>query len=594
MNKINMATINDWRLFSYRNMLNVLSILISLILMGCTFYSLHFGIPWHDEASHILPSYKFLLGQRPFIDEYGPIQLSAILTYPAFKLFYLLNHHSIDGIFIFERRLYTVISILSFFYLSRLLSFYLPLYLAILLGINLVSFAPFGLHSPFYDTLTQLFLTLGYFSLFRAAYLSSVGSKNPKWMFFVSGIWLGLTATIYPPLGICWVFAGLAYPYFTRERLKFYLMGLSLGVAWLIAVIGYIGIKQFFLSMHLVQVTDHPSSKLTALQMGITWYYHIFRQINIFFLALIIIRLFKNKFQDTLVWKISLLIILASLIIWIIFTQDSSFTAHGNSMGYTIAFFLCAPFLYLYLHSNKLAQSLFVYVWIPSLLTCPIVASISGSMGTSTVIVAFSGALVSLIFVCILFKSFVSPPWFEKISLSCLLLLVACAYQTANLKHFYGEVSPHPNQYCFRQGALKSICSSSQTAQLITQLEEKLQPFSGQNKTLSIFSIIGVGYFVKDFIPLIDTAYPSNLDNTLSFLNSKHQYPDIILIIKDFRPYWTRGDLPPLPPDVLKLLSEKYRLNTEEPSFVIYLKACKTRALKPGSKQEVIFGEANC
>lgn len=98
------------------HLLRILSILISLILVGLTFHSLHFGIPWNDESSHILPSYKFLLGQTPFIDEYNLLQLTPLLTYPFFKLFYLFHHHHLDGIFIFERRLYTVIALTGCFF----------------------------------------------------------------------------------------------------------------------------------------------------------------------------------------------------------------------------------------------------------------------------------------------------------------------------------------------------------------------------------------------------------------------------------------------------------------------------------------------
>lgn len=511
---------------------STLSILISLVLIGFSFYSSRLGLPWSDEASDILPSYKFLLGQIPFVDEFNILQLSNILTYPVFKLFYLFNHHQINGLFIFARSFYTVLAVLSSIYLIRLLSFYIPVYLAILIAINMACFAPLGLRSPFYDNLALLFLTLGFFSLFRAVDLSINSATNPKWMLLASGVWLGLSAAVYPPLGLCWFFIGLAYKQLSLERLTFYLIGIALGCAWLAVVIGYIGIQPFLAALH--KNSTGNSSLIEGFEFGlkpaIIWYYQIAKDISPFLTSLVMLGFFQRYFKHTALWQLALTTVLLSLIGWIIFRVHSPF---GEGMGYTVALFLCAPFLYIFLNTHSQAKSLFYFVWIPSLLTFPIVAFVSALTGLSTVIALFSGALVSLIFIVLIVRSLICSDLIKKIHLLAsflAVLLVSYGYQFANLHYSYAEghlKDPH----CFDHGAFKNLCTSQPLFEFMQTLHQKLQPFAKQHKTLSILGPVGIGYFIDDFIPFNNDAYLTNINTIFSFFDLKGKYPDIMLII---------------------------------------------------------------
>ena len=374
--------------------LNYISLIFILYLIGLSFYSLHFGIPWNDEASHILPSYKYLLGQTPFIDEYNIIQLPAILTYPVFKIFYLLNHHQIDGLFIFKRRLYTTIAVFCSIFLARILSHYLPLFLALLISINLVSFVPFELHSPFYDNFVLLFLTLGVFNLFHTIFVDRTKNLNAKYNFLWTGICFGLTSSIYPPFVLSWFFVVLGYRHFSVKHLSYYGIGLILGVGWLALTILIIGFDKFILALHWGPHRQIIDMYRLGLMAGIERYYGVLRMLSPFFLVLLIIRLLSNRLRNSIGVQLLLVITIFALVAFILKIQS----AFGYGMAYTAGFFLAAPFLFMFLHTHLMAKMLMRYVWIPSFISCAVVSFCSGSSGYSSVIGAFPGAIVGLLF----------------------------------------------------------------------------------------------------------------------------------------------------------------------------------------------------
>lgn len=454
----------------------------------------------------------------------------------------------------------------------RIIRFYLPFYVAILIGINLISFAPLGLHSPFYDTFALLFLTLGFFSFFRAVSLSLALHENSKWMYFVTGLLLGLAASIYPPLIVCWLFISLAHSSLDIEKFKYYSVGLGLGVLWLVFILSYIGLRQFVLSLSWSHIEQFAvSSKVEyALKPALVWYTAIFKSIIPLLALLLLIRLLGQKFKKNRIWQALLGVYLLVLIAGIVFIVHSSF---GNGMGYTVALFLSCPFLYSYLYNHPQAKIMFRCIWTPSFISIFIVAFVSGTSGFSTVIAAFAGSLVSLIFICLVYNSWVTPRWLQTIGLVSGLLIMACAYQAANLRFFYStaEANALPNQACFNHGPLRELCSNRQAIQFINDLEQKLQPFSGQKKTLSIISIINVGYFINDFLPLTYNAYATWGDDMVNFFDRIHHYPDIILTIKPLLPYWG-SESETNSPLALQVLSQKYQLYVQDDYLSIYIK----------------------
>ena len=159
-------------------------------------------------------------------------------------------------------------------------------------------------------------------------------------------------------------------------------------------------------------------------------------------------------------------------------------------------------------------------------------------------------------------------PIFLAFISSFFLLLVSSRYQLANLRGFYAEVI-NPKEYCFQNGSLRQICTSKQAASLITALENKLTPLYQQNKTLSIFSTIEIGYFIGNLHPLIDNTYNSNPAASLLYFNRTQRYPDFILIMKEFQPYWLKTDLPSVNLED-PIFKSKYQLFDQNPFFTIY------------------------
>jgi len=552
---------------------NIISTVIGLIIICFTFYSLHLGAPWNDEASEMLPTYKFLLGQIPFVDEYNIIQFPALLTFPIFKLFYWINHHSIEGIFIFERRFYTVLSILACLYLTKILCFYIPFYISFLIAVNIISFLPLGVHSPSYDNFALLFFTLGIFSLFRAIDLSKINLNNPNVSlnknFLICGIWLGLASSIYPPLVLSWIFLAFFYKYLTTSKVKYYLLGLGLGVSWLVIIIFFIGIKHFLMALHHNNVSNQLIVGIVLdILPAAKRYSQIFLKISPSLMMLILTYFFKKKYVNTLLWQICCILSLVSLAVLVLNVR----TDFGYGSGYTMALFLATPFLYLYLYKERLSSSLFWSIWLPAFICLPVIADVSGSLGYSTLIVIFSGALVSLIFIYLIFINLINHSSIQKIIKPFLIyiifIVIAYNYQNANLNYYFADFTGSSDKYCFKQGALKNICTSKNIAQIFIDIEKSLSTLPGQHKSLSVLSTQNaVYYFFDNFIPLIDNAYVSILPNTVQFYLDTKNWPDVLIL---------KNDSQEIPSFVLTFLMLKYHLYDRLQNYSIYTQTTTT------------------
>src|SRR3990167_1511710 len=82
-------------------------------MISMVVYSLYFGVTPYDEAFYISMPYRFILGDRPFVDEYNISQTAGFFTLPFIKG-YLYLKGSTEGIFLFARYLHFFCCILLF------------------------------------------------------------------------------------------------------------------------------------------------------------------------------------------------------------------------------------------------------------------------------------------------------------------------------------------------------------------------------------------------------------------------------------------------------------------------------------------------
>jgi hypothetical protein len=202
----------------------VVALLLLLAALAATIFRLRLGLNFNDEPFYVALPYRFLMGDRMFIDELNYLQFSSVLTYPVVAAWvYFFGN---EGIVLAMRVAYFVFA--SAVGLSAFLALKSRLArpLAIIAAAVIPAFIPWGIPAPSYNTVGAGFLTISLFT----AYLSR--SSDRSWLALIAGVAQGAATTAYPPLivGSVGLFAAaLMRGDRTRWRvLGFYAIGVGL------------------------------------------------------------------------------------------------------------------------------------------------------------------------------------------------------------------------------------------------------------------------------------------------------------------------------------------------------------------------------
>ncbi len=148
----------------------VTSALLVLAVIGgvlWTFRRLSYGLDFNDEAFYATLAWRFVLGDKPFVDEVNPVQGAALLTRPLVAL-WTRSQGGTDGLILFLRWVYfassLVIALAAFDCVRRRAGW--PL--ALVASSFSVLLVPAGLPAPSYNTCASGLFALGLFLAARA------------------------------------------------------------------------------------------------------------------------------------------------------------------------------------------------------------------------------------------------------------------------------------------------------------------------------------------------------------------------------------------------------------------------------------------
>ena len=130
--------------------------------LALTFLRLRFGVDHSDEAFYLALPWRFVLGDRPFVDEVNPCQTAALLTLPLVRL-WVAATGGIEGAIYFGRVLWFLLACAvaasAFAYLRR----FVDRSTALVTALACVVFMPLALPNLSYNTLSSGFFALGLF-----------------------------------------------------------------------------------------------------------------------------------------------------------------------------------------------------------------------------------------------------------------------------------------------------------------------------------------------------------------------------------------------------------------------------------------------
>lgn len=157
------------------------SVLVVVFVLGALLWTarrLSYGLDFNDEAFYATLAWRFVLGDKPFVDEVNPVQTSALLTRPLVAL-WTRSAGGTDGLILFLRWVYFAstlcVALAAFLALRRRARWPLAL-LAASFGVLLV---PAGLPAPSYNTCASGLFALGSF----LGLCATRGARRAPWMF---------------------------------------------------------------------------------------------------------------------------------------------------------------------------------------------------------------------------------------------------------------------------------------------------------------------------------------------------------------------------------------------------------------------------
>lgn len=170
-----------------------LSIGITAIAILLSYRRIFFGVDFSDEALSIAIPYRFLFGDRPFVDEFtlGLIP-SSLLMYPFVKLYVFLTGGA-EGIMLFMRHIYFIskISLAALIFVT--LRKKLQWQIALLVSLPAVAIGLLGIQNLSYNTFGAGFFTAGCFWALWVIY----NNKKPNYL-YLSGFFHALAVFSYP------------------------------------------------------------------------------------------------------------------------------------------------------------------------------------------------------------------------------------------------------------------------------------------------------------------------------------------------------------------------------------------------------------
>lgn len=172
-----------------------LATLTSAVLIALAMYvHLFFGVDYGDEGYHVSQPYRFVLGDRPFVDEWDFHLGFGLVAEPFYRPYVAL--FGTEGIVLFGRHGYWALTLLFAFVSWRCLKLLVPSSIALggaLVGVGFASATP----SLSYDNLGISFFTCGV--------MLGVGSvqQGARWRWpLLAGLCHGIAAVAYFPMAM--------------------------------------------------------------------------------------------------------------------------------------------------------------------------------------------------------------------------------------------------------------------------------------------------------------------------------------------------------------------------------------------------------
>jgi hypothetical protein len=350
-------------------LLAVLAVAAAVLVVVVMAARLRYGVEFHDEPYYAAVSYRFVLGDRPFVDEMNILQLASLLTFPFVKAWVVLTGGT-SGVVLFLRVLWLAfaagLSVAGFLFLRTLMRWPVALVASL---VPLVA-APFGITTLSYNTMGAGLLALG---MILGAW-ATVNGRGRRWL-LAAGLAHGLAVVAYPTLAVAVLaYAAALVALYRREALRplaAYVGGGAVVAAGLCALLLSAGVGNVAIAMrYMTSLGGYAGGGSKIVRVGRTALAFLGQQ-PLFVVALVVALAAVLALRDRGRWA---LLLPAAAIFPVAVAQ-----AYVADMGALILYGILGVWLGLFARGRPTAQRLYVWGVLPALVGAAITAYTSSN-----------------------------------------------------------------------------------------------------------------------------------------------------------------------------------------------------------------------
>jgi hypothetical protein len=487
------------------------------------------GVDVTDEAFYLAVPLRFVLGDRPFVDELNITQTAALLTLPFVKLWTMIVG-SAAGIVLFARLLYLAFFSLVGWSVYAFARTRLSYASSILVGAACIGFIPYGLPGLSYNSWSAGLFTIGLFVAARWL-LAPTSTRRPL---FWAGVAHGAAAFAYPTMTAAVLTATVAIFFLAsgdrlRATARYVAGGLGFAVVvtpfFLVAGVGHLREVIAYSSVS-DQVAGATSERLSALltawlamnpQLGLAAF--------LVALAMVLVRRWPR------------LIVLTLPFIPLLANGAVVPTRNLAIMGYLSCFAVLGPLLCFALRERRVARIMIVGIGLP--------ASVSGLVtcwsSSNTILASAIGfyplaqlASVALtMFIVETARRWQPAPLRSALTLSPAVFIYAVlCYATAD-KTCIREAPLSKMTVMVTEGPYRGIYTTPERKAALAELSAAIVTSTAASARALFYFDFPAGYLIAYRRPLITSAWtfalPSRLEPDRRFFLARAAPGDVVV-----------------------------------------------------------------
>jgi hypothetical protein len=481
-----------------------LAILVGAVVLAALFYRAQLGVDFTDECFYASITNRLVQGGTLFVDEFAPQQLASLLVVPLAWV-----HRSMvgstDGLVLFLRWSYLATALVFSTAVLLALRKIWGFAAALLMGLIGVAFVPFNIITFSYNTLAiQLFTA----SLFLGFHAQASESKCAPYWTFLTGVLFGANLWAYPTFVVPQLVFAVIFVAVTRSWLKTILLAAGWSI-FPLALLGYLGaegVADFRRSMTFCTPNLFGASKLIDVWIALWDMYPYKKTVAAALLVLVpTLIVARRRARPLSLFAIALLLVPYPVVI------DSA----NSAMWYATFFSFTAPLSIAFLWQNRVARSMFLLVWLPSLVGGYVAALTSGNGALAMSIGIFPAMIAALALLLLLIRQRDEPEGsvLDSLISFAVPLVVLGLFAAITCTSIYRDAPPLELTDRVKRGPFAGLYTTAERNALIQDMSQALTSASQPGERVLFFYNFPAGYLLTDLPCASNCSWQNKIDN---------------------------------------------------------------------------------